>query len=334
MKMKYRKSWIVGTGNRRFQTKALILVLIILLLVLTSCNRTRNREGEDISEYDYRRGTKGLVLEFMRNAPPEKVYAGDEMDIIIEVRNWGSYPTTDSFDGKLEIYGFDEKAFSGERWDGGPFLSPTLQGRSQFSPKGGYETKRYHIDRVNTLFDSEFYEPTIVAAACYEYRTTAEPLVCIDPEPYSIFDEEKVCIIDQYGETYNLRSQGAPVAVTKVKEEVTSKNIHFSIYIDNVGDGKVVDINIREDCPLNLDYNDIDKVLVRARLPFDSSPLCQPKGDYRDPVRLDENGNGFIFCTFKKPASKSAFETVLQIELDYRYLDWIEKKIRIVNLDR
>ena len=26
---------------------------------------------------------------------------------IVEIRNWGAYPTTDSFDGKVELYGFD-----------------------------------------------------------------------------------------------------------------------------------------------------------------------------------------------------------------------------------
>lgn len=312
----------------------LTVILIVSLIILSSCTGTRNREGERISERDYRRGTQGLELEFMDNAPPDKIYAGNDMDIIIEVRNLGAYPDTDSFDGKLELYGFDEKAFSGERWDGGNFLSSDLQGRSQFSPQGGREAKRYHIDRVYTLFNSEFYEPTIVAAACYKYRTIAEPLVCIDPEPYSIFDEEKVCTIRQAGETYRLTSQGAPVAVTRVEEEITSNNIHFSIYIDNVGDGKVIDENVRNDCPFDLDYNDVDRVLVRAKLPFDSSPKCQPRGDYRDPVILDENGKGFIFCTFRKPASKSAFETVLQIQLDYRYMDWIEKEIKIINLDR
>ena len=173
-----------------------------------------------------------------------------------------------------------------------------------------------------------------MVAACYKYQTIAEPLVCIDPEPYSVFDEEKVCTINQAGKTYSMSSQGAPVAVTKVTEEISSRNIHFGIHIKNVGDGKVVDENVRNDCPLDMDYNDVDKVLVKAKLPFDASPNCQPKGDYRDPVRLDDNGNGFIFCTFKKPASKSAFETILQVQLDYRYLDWIEKEIRIVNIDR
>ncbi len=307
-----------------------LILSLILTLFLAACQT----DGQDISEEDYHRGTEGLELKFIDNSPPDQVYSGNEMDIMIEVRNVGAYPTTDSFDGRLTIYGFDEKAFSGERWDGSPFITPDLQGRSQFSPRGVREVKQYHIDEVHTLFGSEFYEPTIIAAACYKYRTIADAAICVDPEPYTVFDEEKVCSLNQAGKTYSLGSQGAPVAVTRVKEEITSNNIHFSIYIQNVGDGTVVDEAVLNDCPLELDYNDVDEVLVDVKLPWDASPVCQPRGDYRDPVRLDDTGEGFIFCSFKKPAQKSAFETTLHIELDYRYLDWIEKKVKIINLDR
>mgnify|MGYP006971848191 FL=1 len=78
-------------------------LLVISLLILTSCSGTINRDGERISEEDYRQGSEGLELVFMKNAPPDKIYADNEMDIIIEVRNMGAYPTTDSFDGKIEI---------------------------------------------------------------------------------------------------------------------------------------------------------------------------------------------------------------------------------------
>jgi len=311
-----------------------IVFLLLILVLIASCRSRTNTEGERISAKDYRTGTKGLELSFVKNSPPDRVFSGDQMDIIVEVRNSGAYPNTDSFDGKIEVYGYDEKAFSGERWDGGNFITPTLQGKSQFSPAGGREDKRFRVDQVNTPFSSEFYEPTIIAAACYKYRTIAEPLVCIDPEPYTAFDEKKVCTTNARGQTYSLGSQGAPVAVTKVTQETSGSNIHFGIYIKNVGTGKVVNENVINDCPLNLDYNDVDQVLAQAKLPYDANPRCQPKGDYRDPVRLDESGNGFIFCSFSKPASASAFQTVLQIQLDYRYLDTIQKKLQIVNIDR
>jgi hypothetical protein len=319
----------------KMRNKAIIAVLIITILFFTSCTNKNEREGQRVSEKEYRTGTHGLQLTFLRNAPPDNFYAGNEMDIIVEVRNIGAYPETDSFDGKLEVYGYDEKAFIGERWDGGNFISTTLQGRSQYSPRGGIERRKFHVDRVETPFGTEFYEPKIAVAACYKYRTLAMPSVCIDPDPYTIFDSPKVCTLSQGAKTYGLSSQGAPVAVTKVVEEVSKNNIHFRIYIKNVGGGQVVDENVRTDCPFNLDYNDRDKVLVTAKLPFDSSPVCQPSGTYRDPVRLDEKtGEGFIFCTFQKPPQETAFESVLQVQLDYRYIDTIEKKVRITNIDR
>ena len=311
--------------------KSLTIILVIVLLILSSCS---NRD-DDIVDEDYHRGSEGLRLEFMRNAPPDRVYSGNELDIIVEVRNMGAYPTTDSFDGIMALYGFDEKAFSGERWDGSPFLSPNLQGRSQFSPMGGREAKRYHIDKVYTLFDQEFYEPTIIAAACYKYKTEADAQICVDPDPYSMFERDKVCTLPQAGRTYSLGTQGAPVAVSSIKEEVSSDSIHFSIYIDNVGKGSVVDERAINDCPpIDLDYSERDRLMVTAKLPWDAAPVCQPRGDYTDPVYLDESGNGFIFCTFRKPAQKEAFETTLHIELDYRYFDWVDKRIRIINLDR
>ena len=139
--------------------------------------------------------------------------------------------------------------------------------------------KQFHVDKVGTLFNSEFYRPTVVVAACYKYQTKAEPLVCIDPEPNSVFDEQKICTIPSTGKTYSLNTQGAPVAVTSVKQEVSSSAIHFGIYIRNVGRGKVIDEGVRDKCPLDLEFNDVDRVLVSAKLPFDSNPKCQPKGD-------------------------------------------------------
>ncbi|MDO8481016.1 MAG: hypothetical protein Q7S65_04325 [Nanoarchaeota archaeon] len=309
-------------------------LVLLLVLLLTACGSSRNRNGEGISEKDYRTGTEGLQLTFMQNNPPDKVFAGSEMDVLVEVRNAGAYPDTDAFDGKLEIYGYDRKAFVRGGWDGSNFIGRTLQGKSQFGPSGGREVKQFHVDEVTTLFGAEFYEPTLVVAACYKYRTIAEPLVCIDPEPFTVFDENKVCTIPSNGKSYSLSNQGAPVAVTKVTEEVSAKNLHFGIYIQNVGEGKVVDENTRNDCPLSLDYNDVDRVLVQVKLPWDGAPRCQPRGDSADPVRLDESGNGYIYCTFTKPTTKSAFETILQVQVDYRYLDTIQKKIRIVNINR
>ncbi len=314
----------------------LSIMLISIMILMSGCSGSgkNNSQGEAISVKDYRTGSQGLQLKFVDNSPPDKIYSGDEMDITVEIKNLGAYPTTDSFDGKIEVYGFDEKAFSGEHWDGSNYISSDFQGKSQFNPQGGRELKRYSIDRVSIPFNAEFLSQNIVAAACYKYKTIAQPKVCIDPEPYSVFDEHKVCTLNMAGKTYSLGTQGAPVAVTKVTEEISRNNIHFGIYFKNVGGGKVVDLNVMKDCPLHLESEDLNKLIVKPKLDFDGAPSCQPRGDYSDPVVLDDSGEGFIFCTFRKPDSKSAFETLLQINVDYRYMSWIEKDLKIVNVDR
>jgi len=60
------------------------------------------------------------------------------------------------------------------------FIDSTLE-------PGRHNLQTLILSGNDTLFNSEFYEPTIIAAACYKYRTIAEPLVCIDPEPYTVW---------------------------------------------------------------------------------------------------------------------------------------------------
>jgi len=312
------------------EKKLIILASLVIVLLISSCGkgpRTQNIEEE------YRTGTQGLVMNFVKNAPPNEVYDGDDINIMVELRNKGAYPTTRDFEGKLEITGFDEAALYNGRWDGSNLIPPTLEGRSQDNPEGGYEMKTYRaIARVP--FGNEIYEPTIIVHACYRYQTIASPTVCIDPDPYSIVQEEKPCRIHDVSLG---GGQGAPVAVTRVEERVSKDKVHFKIYIKNVGGGTVLDdiaysYSYYSRCPLDLDYEDLNKVIADVSLSYSNPIECSPQGTVNDPIRLNENGEGFIRCSFPKPNSASAFETPLQIKLYYAYADSISKKIKIINL--
>ena len=54
----------------------------------------------------------------------------------------------------------------------------------------------------------------------------ADVVVCIDPDPYSVVQEQKVCNI---GDVSVSGGQGAPIAVTRIEEEVGSDKIYFRI---------------------------------------------------------------------------------------------------------
>ena len=100
----------------------------------------------------------------------------------------------------------------------------------------------------------------------------------------------------------------------------------------HLGNGKVIIPSKYSSCPFNVDYNDINKVLVQAELPFDSSPECSPDGTNYKPVILGNSGSGAITCRFNNPGGE-AYTTALKIRIDYVYSSSIKKNIEIINLD-
>lgn len=305
--------------------KIIWTILIVNLLVLAGCQR--GPSVQNIKE-DYHTGTEGIEINFLANAPPSRVYEGDNIDIAVELKNKGAYPEGKNLIGKLELSGFDPSSIRGS-WDGGNSMPISLEGKNQGTPEGGYAIMTYK-DRagVHVPFDADYYDANILVHSCYKYETTADAMVCIDPDPYKVVEERKVCNI---GDISLGGGQGAPIEVTKVEEEVGSDKIYFRIYISNSGGGSVMLTGAYNDCPFKNELEDLDKVTAKIKLPYDASPDCSPKGTSSDPIRLT-NGQGYIFCKFSKPATSSAYTTSLNIALDYVYSSSISKQIRIVNV--
>jgi len=303
----------------------LILIILVCMLFISGC-QGGGLTNRNVNE-DYRTGTEGVIIDFVDNAPPSKIYAGDPMEVVVELNNKGAYPDTDSFVGKLEIYGFENAAINGE-WDRGNTISPSLKGRSQYNREGGYATMTYRDrDGVRVPFNQDSYKTEIVVASCYKYKTIANPSVCIDPDPYKLVQEKKACEVKDQ----SLGSQGAPVAVDRIEQEIGADKIYFRIFVKNKGSGSVVIPDRYNSCPFDIGHEDINKVIVRAKLSHDASPSCTPQGTASEPLRL-VNGEGMMFCTFSMPGSDSAYQSPLNIELDYVYSDSISKSIEIVNL--
>lgn len=305
--------------------KIVFFMCIVLLLVFTGCGK--GPSTQNIKE-DYHTGTQGIEISFIANAPPSRVYEGDNLDLSVELKNKGAYPAGKNLQGKLEVSGFDPASIRGS-WDGGNTMPTGLEGKSQYNPEGGYAVMTYK-DRsgVHVPFDADYYEPNILVHSCYKYETVADVMVCIDPNPYDVVQEKKVCNIHDVSIS---SGQGAPIAITKVEEEVGSDKVYFRIYVSNSGGGSVMLPSAYSDCPFNVDLEDLDKVSAKIKLPYDASPDCNPKGTASDPIRLT-NGQGYIFCKFSKPAATSAYTTSLNINLDYVYSSSISKQVKIVNI--
>lgn len=159
---------------------------------------------------------------------------------------------------------------------------------------------------------------SFLITSCYVYSTYATPVVCIDPQPYSM--NKKACrpgVVELKG------SQGAPVAVTRVTQESGPTTIIFTIEITNVGDGDIIYPGDLELCspyyPGRLGLQSLDTIIV-GDIRMSGSPLrlqCSPSNNM---VKL-RDGKGQITCIYpiEYGTAKSAYKAPLIIELWYGY---------------
>lgn len=319
--------------------KRFIVPFVLISLVLVSVGCT-TREGEG-GEENFRVGTRGLEMRFGVNSPPPRLYDDEDFRVIIELYNEGA---TDISGGNNRIYlsGFDSSIITGISTYGATIQD--LEGKSMYNPQGDYdvvEINGYVRDLKSRNIDT--LDQDLLVTACYNYETIAAPVVCIDPDPYSVTKEEKVCdanyVVDFVG------TQAAPVAVTNVQVEPAPKRTQFKIYVKNVGVGTVIKpgFGYLDRCnpydPVGLDYNDVDYVRVDEVKVGDMSIKGSCKPLENDMLRLQSYSQspkgassaaiGYMICELDG-ITGPAYTTPLRIKLSYGYRDSIVERVKLI----
>lgn len=327
------------------EKRFIVALLLILLIFIAGCKGGKSVEK---ALEEIRSGTEGIVVSFLPNAPPEKIFVADkdeEFEIILELRNRGAYPQPGEGSngqapsiGKVYLSGFDKNIITVKpKEDGINDLSTrALEGKSSINPNGGQDIIGFVATVITDNLNVEKYDPTLLATACYNYQTVAGPSVCIDPLPYSTNDK-KVCQVQDT----TLTSQGAPIAVTRIDEEAFASKIQFKITIKNVGKGDVLKEGALDKCDpfgeQKISRDDIDKIFLKYVKISNTPLLCGPfaaglvKSDEGGLIRLINN-EGFIICELSAEAysnTLSAYTTPLVIQLNYGYRNTAEKKLQI-----
>jgi hypothetical protein len=314
------------------------ILVVIIILFLSSCASDSRRPGDE----HFRTGSEGLVMRFIPNSPPAKIYDEDILSALIEIHNAGATDVSGG-NNRLYISGFDPSLITGVDMHG--IIIEDLDGKDFDFPDGGYTTIHFEGSlRDLRSRNVEVYEPTLLITACYEYETIANPEVCIDGDPYAVTSEEKVC---SAGSSKGAGTQGAPIAVSSVATEPTRGKSRFKITINNVGGGCVFkdgwDVldrcNPYDGAQLSMDdinYVRVDEVKVGDT---DITSSCKPlQNGY---LRIKDNGectnvpggaaqgSGYMICELGG-ITEPAYTTPLRIKLSYNYRDSITKRIKIV----
>lgn len=308
--------------------KKLILVLgIFFLIVLSGCKGTSS--GKSITDEDVRKGFDGLSMAFTKNAPPDKVFEQSIFPIGVELKNRGA---SDIAKGFL-VMGF-EKEYADAVKEGKETFD--IKGKSIFNINGDGEFITLNVQAKKVGSQSETHPSTILATACYPYKTILGTSVCVDTDIFGKQLRKKAC---QAKDLEFSSGQGAPIAITKVEARMLpdadndpGKVIpHFIIYIENKGNGEVVTEDKIEDvCSKNpLGFKDFNRVTIKASL-SDKELNCNSGETEKAEARLREK-KAIARCTLKEgiPSNRDAFTSPLKIELDYGYTLTIPKDITI-----
>ncbi len=264
-------------------------------------------------------GTQGVVARFLPGFPPAQVYSDNQLVVLLELRNRGRY-TLPPQECIVDISGFDQSILS---IPDSRQSCTALDGKSAFNLEGGFTQLEFKSSYINLPSGTTSYEPPLHARICYYYETESNPEVCVDPVFYQVSSEQKACVVrnpDVGG------GQAAPVAVTWVRTEMTGGKALFEINVANVGGGRVISpFTGLSLCPDSLGYADFDKVLYTVSMSGGTLLSCKPDNGM---VTLF-NGNGRIFCQFAIHGN-SAYETPLNIKLQYNYLDSVQQTVNVI----
>jgi hypothetical protein len=302
------------------------VLAVLLLILLVAC--AGGRKAEKPQPTDFRTGTQGLVMRFVPNLPPPRIFDREPFNAMLELENKGTSPLGAPTD-RIYLSGFDNSIITGINTYGEQI--PLMEGRGPFMPQGAVDTVSFR-GTVQSLSAKRIdkYQPTILATACYNYETIASAQVCIDPNPYAPTSVQKVCIPS----TVSTGSQGAPIAVTGVEVDPSPGRTRFTIRISNVGGGDVFRFGPQymDSCsPYNpgLSFDEIDFLQVAEVGVSDVSirETCKPL-DNSQHIRLT-NGQATLFCEYTSMREQSPYLTPLNIILRYGYRQSIAKPLEI-----
>lgn len=306
------------------RTVALVLIILILLAGCAGGFRAKTKEQATFVE-EFRRGSQGLTMRFAQNLPPLRLFSGEELGVVLELENRGTYTIGGPGD-RVYLSGFDPSIIAGISPAGEQI--PKLEGRSQFISQGGFDTVAF---RAQTRFLEDRYPVRLLATACYEYSTVASANICVDPNPYAPAIRQKVCIpqnVPLGG------GQGAPISVSLVEVDASPGKTRFKIRVQNVGAGEVFRaggemLNRCSPFGPGLAFDEVDYVELTDVIVSGTSirSTCRPLDSSH--IRLTNN-QGLVYCEFDRPRGEAAYVTPMTIVLRYGYRTSIFQNLELL----
>lgn len=332
--------------NPYYKRYALAVLLFLSLLMLSACGSVGPNPGNPTFK-NYNTGTTGLDIVFFKSNLKE-VYEDETIPRALYLYNKGSYTLDrDVQKGKLSIT-YDEYYLRlAEESPTGKILEipppenidpdGMFWGKSINAPLGDEEYFEYvfKIQPLNNLRDT--MKTTINYQLCFPYHNELTISTCIDTKKYTYDQAASVCKQTTYSSG---SGQGGPVAVVKVVPDISlyKTNIvrpQFKIYIQNKGEGYIVDSNGTEVCSAaNVAKRASNLGVVRVSAELSGRPLtCYP-----GTIKVKSGGDNMAKCYVSDEDTQyytnvtRNFVAPLTVKVDYGYVIIEKEEITIKRL--
>jgi len=308
--------------------KIIFIIGILSLLMLIGCET----EEKKTIQTTYIGGQSGLIASFIEGAPPSEIFDNNQypFGIAIKLENKGEFDIAVDA-GYVEMLGFN----------------PTDLGTTQANLKkniGLMKGTKKNFDGSVLNGDSTVIEFNdlnyavnlpgdldlkVRANTCYDYATKVSTKICVKKDLLST--SKAICEIS--GEK-DVANSGAPIHITSFKENpIGSNKLQFTFVIEKVGETNDRFFKKSTDC-LDTATN-MNKNIIHVKITSGVggiSPSCtgfrEGSGSEGD-VMLYDGAPRTVTCTVDTTNVQGEFEDFMNIELGYRYMQFIEKSIVI-----
>ncbi len=306
----------------------LALLLITSLVLFTGCE---NKTDKVRRLSNYIGGSDGLAIGFTKNAPPDSVLdeRQEDFDLSLDLENKGEYTI---MPGEIlaTLSGIDREAFN----------LPSLNAKNAFQLErkindrgvvrdGGRNDLPFGLATYTEDLAADF-TTDIVADICYKYRTVAVAATCLKRNTLQLKTTD-ACLIDN--DKVEFENSGAPIQVTNVETRKAGRNsVKITFLIENKGSGEVYLPGTFTDSCFGHEKDE-----ARAHVTMDSpSPRINFRCDLfnsasQGDVKLYDKKRQVSCIIDTGSLQETAYEALVNIQIDYIYRNAIFKEITIEN---
>lgn len=318
------------------------LILIIGLLFIAGCSSSDDTRSSGISGNTFEGGERALTMESSENTPPETIRDNglQPFNLRFLIENRGEYDIEEG-EAHLSLSGFSSSDLNIE--DTSKSLQALRGVRKQGSNTidGGRTQVTFSNLRYLPELSSGTHTQNIYANLCYPYKTEAVADLCVSGDTLVNYDEDNsICDLDSQRDFAN---SGGPVKIENVQQYpggASSIEFQFDIvhtptedngraFKSGVTDSSC-DINGKSPSSVDSSINE-DIIQYKVEASSLRNINCNGEGNVGE-VQLSDDTTT-VYCSIDT-TGEDEYETLIDIELSYDYLERISEELTIEHISQ